>query len=226
MIKTKLSLEVRDFEGNLLQKKEQEGRSWVIGLMAFLYMYMSKSNALVVKDVTNTNRTLYFPTFSGGQYVYCTSNLQVAASGGGTSTLVATGRSGNQTYPAALDSTLVGIAVGTGAGAATPTDYVLATPVIHGLAAGQILYGGCGVDSLTFANPNGSFIIRRDFINVSGGNITLNEVGIYSPGQTGDNLPDNTNPNSFMIYRDIIGGGLAIVNGNVISAAVTVSVVV
>ncbi|MFA5377993.1 MAG: hypothetical protein WC455_19740 [Dehalococcoidia bacterium] len=220
MITTKLTIECRELDtGKLLKKIEQPGRSFLLNFMHGMFGQFGAgdSAATVVKDITNTGRTVR--SYTGTTMIPC--HLGINAPPGNSSLFAATfvSSGGGGQY---VDSELVGIVLGTGNTAVTPADYKAETRIAHGLAAGQVLYSGCGCDTLTFADPNGSFIIRRLFTNVSGGNITVNEVALYTIMYS----QSTTQLGHFCIYRDIIGGGLAIVNGNVVVVTITVQITV
>lgn len=221
-LKTMVKFEIKGLNGRHIVR-EWEGRSWLLQLFGILLHRMQNAAVANLRDITNTLRTVSFvgadSSATGGPF----DGAGLAVGPGGGMGLqypyaAAGGNPGGVNNP--LDSEQVGIVLGTGNTVATPIDYVVETRIQHGLAAGQILYGGTGLDSLIFADPNGSIIFRRALINVSGGNITLNEVCIYALDHSGGTIY------TFCIYRDIIAGGLAIVNGDVISAAITMSTVV
>lgn len=83
-------------------------------------------------------------------------------------------------FTGAAAQTTSGIVVGTGSTTPTDTDYKLQTLIAHGATAGLLLYGGT---SWTFLGDTGSghidILEDRILTNSSGGDITVNEVGIY-----------------------------------------------
>jgi len=71
-----------------------------------------------------------------------------------------------------------GILLGTDNTAVTLSDYVLGTKIAHGVAATQLSYGA---HSNNFAQPDGSnvdLVLIRLFTNSSGGDITVEEMGL------------------------------------------------
>jgi hypothetical protein len=107
-----------------------------------------------------------------------------------------------------------GIVVGTGVVAPTINDYHLGTIILHDAApptAGRLQYG-----IVTFGAPasdatTSQFTITRNFANASGGLITVTEIGLYVKGW----LLATTY--YFMTIRDVIGGGIAVPNGQTLT---------
>lgn len=107
---------------------------------------------------------------------------------------------------AAADVTL-GIIIGTGAVAPTINDYVIGTIIPNA----TMNYGG-----VTFGTPasdatTSQFTITRNFANVSGGAVTVNEIALYVKG-----YKYNT-AYYFMTIRDVIAGGIAVPNGQTLT---------
>lgn len=97
-----------------------------------------------------------------------------------------------------------GIVVGTGTDAVALTDYKLQTQIAHGGGGGQLNYGiSQRIGPFTPAGRY-AFNTLRDFVNVSGGAITVEECGVY--------VRATVTPYYFMTIRDIITGGIAVPN--------------
>ncbi len=165
MLTAKLIVERLDKEGRLLERREQQSNSFLIQFMQFL---QQRHDAIVVNilDITNVARAAAASTDP---------NLSIAAPGGygavagpGTAATIR------------MEGQRIGIVEGTGVAAVTPTNYQLATQILHGNGAGQFEYGGNEILPIIIAAPSASFIIRRYFTNNSGGAITVNEAGIYA----------------------------------------------
>lgn len=182
-IATTIGLSRLDKDFNLLEKRVQPSRSWTRHFFENWYVALGYGlNTLAnIRDVFNNLRTLG-PTTEG-----C-SGLQTASAPGDAAaympyrpmsyfanygTMVSSGNTITGEY--------LGIVVGSNNAAVTPTDSFLGTRIAHGSGAGQLLYGGCEVLAPTFADPNGAMIIRRYFTNISGGDVSVLESGIYSP---------------------------------------------
>lgn len=104
-----------------------------------------------------------------------------------------------------------GIIVGTGAVAVDIDDYVLGTPIAHGVAPTQLQYGAVAFGAPASDATTSQFTITRDFANGSGGDITVNEIAVYVKGK------ENTTDRYFMTIRDIIGGGILVPNGQTLT---------
>lgn len=72
-----------------------------------------------------------------------------------------------------------GIVVGTGIGAEDNEDYQLGTQIAHGVGAGELAHGSCALTLPVIALGNVDYVVERAFTNGSGGEITINEIGIY-----------------------------------------------
>jgi len=100
----------------------------------------------------------------------------------GTSSSVLTAANNFKT-DAPINTDDYGIVVGTNNTAVSINDYALNTQIMEGTGAGQMTHQA--VDFPEAVNVSGSdcrFQIHRDFINNSGGSITINEIGIYVYG--------------------------------------------
>jgi len=164
MLTTKLIVERLDKEGRLLERREQQSRSFLIQFMQFLqarHDYIT----LNILDITNTIRAAFVTRI----------NLQIASPGGWGAVKGAVEAS---VY--SIEGEQIGIVVGTGVGAVAPTNYALGAKIAHGNGAGQLEYGGNEILPIVIAAPSASFIIRRYFTNNSGGAITVQEAGIYA----------------------------------------------
>ncbi|MBA7680895.1 hypothetical protein ES703_89216 [subsurface metagenome] len=113
-----------------------------------------------------------------------------------------------------------GIIVGTGTTAPTIDDYVMETPIAHGTGAAELEYS-----AVTFGAPASDasisqFTITRNFSNPgNGGDITVNEIGLYVKGYDGATR-------YFMIIRDKVAGGIAVPDGQTLTVNYREQVVV
>jgi len=75
-----------------------------------------------------------------------------------------------------------GIVVGSGTSPASNTDYKLASKISHGTGAGQLLYNSMSEQYISTSEVSGNvdFVFWRTFTNDSGGNVTVNEIGVYA----------------------------------------------
>jgi hypothetical protein len=119
-------------------------------------------------------------------------------------------------------SVLSGIIVGGGVAAPTPTinDYVIASPIAHGVGAGNLQYG-----AVTFGLPasdttTSQFTITRNFANGSGNPITVYAIALYVKGiDARANDYPGVGPVTyyFMTIYDGIGGGITVANGQTLT---------
>ena len=87
----------------------------------------------------------------------------------------------------------------------------------------QLEYGGCEVINQSYANPNGQFTIQRYFTNNSAVPITVNEVGLQSPGCY---PADNTPTYAFLMARDVVPGGIALAASEILRVTYVVQITV
>ncbi|MBA7589973.1 hypothetical protein ES708_32072 [subsurface metagenome] len=163
-------------------------------------------------DISGTARDL--DGESAMSYIYYEkASLKIGSRPGQSAVLCISGDYTSQSKDIALEGQYIGIQVGTGITAVTPTDTALATRIAHGRSAGQLEYGGCELFGIAFSDPNGEFTIRRYFTNASGGSITVNEVGIYSVGCSKKSSGYSW---AFLIARDVVSPGVAVLDGEIL----------
>lgn len=140
---------VRDKNGNIVEERSQEAKSWLTAFNDWLYVrfkYSGANSDITTKDTGGVDRALR-------------SSAVVVISGAGDSS--------------------VGIVVGTGSTPVLVTQYALATQISHGTGAGQLSYGSTGYTDPATVGSSTSFKISRQFANSSGGGIVIQEVGLY-----------------------------------------------
>jgi len=146
---------VKDSEGRIIKCIGSLGtkpsRSYVIAFLTFVSACM-RVTTLSPTDITNTARMIY--NSAGGSF----QNFLINAGVGGTDR---------------------GIVIGSGVNAPTNTDYKLQTIIAHGAGAGQMSYGAQVINATGVVGANVDLIIQRTFTNNSGGDVTINEVGLY-----------------------------------------------
>lgn len=138
-----------------------------------------------------------------------------------TNTLVNIGMS-----PQTLDSNALvnddtfSIVVGTGNTAPTITDYAIETKIAHGAGAGQLQHSLTAFGLPTSNATQSHFTITRDFSNASGGDITVNEIGLYQRAREVGialNAASSRALHIFLTIRDTIVGGIVIGNGETLT---------
>lgn len=126
------------------------------------------------------------------------------------------------TAAATLDT--FGIQVGTGTNAVTANDYALQTKIAHGSGAGQLSYGLTTIPQTTGPAVTGSrayFDFVRIFTNNSGGDITINELGLVAEEQL------QVGTKVYIMYaRDKLTTGATVPNGGTIQVKYTLYVTV
>lgn len=116
-----------------------------------------------------------------------------------------------------VPSEQIGIVLGTGNTAVTPSDYKLGTLIAHGTGSGQLMYHGMFFPSnATVSGSSCTFDIERIYKNSSGGDVTINEIGIYCIGRYQNSL--------FCIVRDVLASPVTVANGEYLKVTYTISV--
>jgi len=113
---------------------------------------------------------------------------------------------GNYTFTcdAAIGILTNGIVVGSGNTAPTPLDFIMQTLITQGVGAGQLQYQPQTAPiGTTVTGAITSFTLERLMVNGSGGDVTVNEIGLY-----------NLFVQTFLIYRDVLGSSDIIPNGH------------
>lgn len=169
------TLEVFDKDGKLLQRHHQRSHSWLRNAYNHLASELFAKNAnddtfgagkLSIKQEDATVRYGTYPIALG-----YSSNVDIAPSG----------------YLGSAGLNTVGIIVGTGVAAESFEDYMLAVKIANGVGAGQLSYivSDTHVITYTAATKVLKDELVRYFNNNSGGDITVNEVGIICNGYVG-----------------------------------------
>lgn len=107
-------------------------------------------------------------------------------------------------WGAPLNENTWGFQVGTGDTAPTMDDYQMATKIVHGTGAGQMIHGALDVTQApTISGQVAYFTIGRTFTNSSGGDITVKEMGVV----------EQNNTNARVLQMRKLTGNLLIQNG-------------
>ena len=205
----KLILERFDTKGKLLERREQQSKSWTIAFIQMLYVAHAQTTHSM-DDITGTARVV---TGSSGNHK---GPLKIGSPPGKSGTICLCG-GGGFAWDNSQQGKDIGIVVGTGATAVTPTDNVLDTRIDHGEGGGQLQHGGTELYGLTIADPNGQFTARRYFTNVSGGAITVNEAGLHSIGVISEAASgEKVCAFPFLIARDVVAPGVSVLNNEIL----------
>jgi len=116
------------------------------------------------------------------------------------------------TYPglnvsAGVGADTWGIRIGTGSTAPTINDYNVEAGIAHAtMNHGAVTFGLPASDAST-----SQFTVTRDFSNVSGGVVTVNEIALIAL------LYKAQTSYTVMIIRDVISGGISVPNGQTLT---------
>jgi len=192
-----LEWEVRDKDGKIVSQGTKKSESFVRQFMELLlikFLNLPEPHVMQIRDINNTLQDI------------CNSP-QVFES------------------DAPIGEPSFGIVVGTGNAAPTINDYAIQTLIPHdagGHPAGSMQYG-----AVTFGAPasdatTSQFTITRNFANATAAPITVNEIALYVRAFTPPQCV--TTPiiqamfgRSFMTIRDVIAGGIVVLNGQTLT---------
>lgn len=218
MLTVKLIVERLDKEGRLLDRREQPSRSFTKGFLELLYVAHAQIPNGSPYSMTNIDGAAKNVDGTSSTYTrYSKENLRIGAPAGDAQVICLAGQKLDDSADILANTIVaskIGIQVGTGDVAVTPTDTALSARIAHGRGAGELEYGGCELIGIAFVNPNGEFTIRRYFTNASGGSITVNEVGIYAVGTYAPT--SSFYSNSFLIARDVVAPGVAVADTEIL----------
>jgi len=204
-------------DGELIWKSYRyRSRSFVQAFIKQFYVLFQHTSNIATTDTGGASRTVIVGTSTRSTPHICA----IGPGRGGRIALSTNSTVFTSAPTVAITSDKVGIVLGTGTTAVTPTDFQLATQIADGTAASTLEYFPSSGTALTISNPTGSFKLERLFRNSSGGTITVNEIGLYTIGST------NSIPFSFCAIRDIVSPGFAIANGEYARAIYTITVTV
>jgi len=205
----KLYYRVERFDKNnglISRGRKRESKSFVCAFLQVLYTTFANLS-YSIKDISNTVQTqsasVSGPLFlRGNSYptTYVTAYYQYNET--------------NATISVA-PSEYVGIVIGTGNTAVTPTDYKLVTRIAHGTTSGKMEYSGTMIYPVVVSAPNASFDIERIFRNSSGGSIEIKELGIDSHTLNG------ANGAIYCIIRDVLSPTVTVNDGEYLKVTYT-----
>lgn len=171
--------------GIVKEEHSQKSESFTQQFLQLLFVKMSGilgATGISVKDITNTNRACVDAYFATGQGA-----LWCAAA-------------------AALVTN--GIIIGTGVTGVDITDYKIETLIAH--ATMNYSIQGFAVPAADATTSQ--MTLTRNFSNVSGGDVTVNEIALYCACFYSPATSQN-----FCIIRDNIAGGITVPNGQTLT---------
>jgi hypothetical protein len=108
-----------------------------------------------------------------------------------------------------------GIVLGTGSTAASFADVTMDAGIGHGTGAGQLVYGECTNTTVTSNTTTSNFSVwylTRYFENRSGGNITVNEIGLVS------NATINSTNQVYLFDRRVLASPVTVPDNTIVTA--------
>jgi hypothetical protein len=196
-------VEVRDKNGKLISRHHGKSHSW---LKQFIQMMMAEWQyaygggnppSVTIVDETGTGR--YLPPPSLNYFNQCAWAINAPA--------------GSSEY---------GVKVGAGDTPNSLTTYALASPINHGTASGQLVYGALTIESVI--NPSGNdltFRITRVFTNNSGASVTVKEIGISTKRYDQSSIA-----RTFLFVRDVLPSPTNVPDGASLTIRYTVKITV
>jgi len=187
--KTYWKAEVHNAEGKRISAKERACHSFTLQFLSLLEAFMrGQAGTVTAKDTLNSDESI----------------PESPADLGGTIMLYAVD-----------DDDVYGTIVGTGSTAPTTTDYVMETPIAHGVGAGELDYNVQSFVAAAEVGANSDLQLVRTFTNSSGNSITVEEVGLYARSEN-----DAGVTKYFLILRDVTGG-VVVANGETLTVTFT-----
>lgn len=185
-------LEVTDREGRVIQRHRQRSHSWVRNAYNLLLSQMAGKN---IDDATFGTGKLSIKATHGG-VLNNAFGVNISAS-----TAFETSTSGYR-CPAANNT--YGIQVGSGTDAESLENYKLQSLIAEGVGAGKLNYIASEAPTKTWSAP--TFIISwvRYLNNNSGGDVSVNEVGLTARGNAENTI------NIFLMSRDKLASTITV----------------
>ncbi|MFP3265625.1 MAG: hypothetical protein RXO54_07315 [Acidilobus sp.] len=170
-----IDIVLKDKDGSVVKRVRTPGNSFLLNFMNMLYAVLTAT--AFAGFASERIRTTPSYNIEGRQIQY-TREL-----------------AGIQAWAPKEDDTH-GILIGNGTSTVTPTDTWLASQIKNGLGPGQMLYLFSEVGTTTVAGTSAYITLKRSFINHSGNDITVTELGV---------AVWNVNPSAYLlIIRDLI----------------------
>jgi hypothetical protein len=229
-MKAFITFEKYDQGFRTLEKRQLSSRSFTKGLIALLYVFHAQipsGSPYAYNDEAGNSRNLMVSQWGDGRKALGT--FKANAGGGSVNEVVWNMGSGGSSGSGFITSITVpgeklGVVIGTGVTAVSPTDTSLVNRITHGRGVGQMEYGGSEIVNLALANPNGSIDLRRYFTNLNGNPITVNECGIYAAG-CHPSSPLGAS-SAFCIARDLVSPGVIVANTEILRVIYTLQITV
>jgi hypothetical protein len=199
MLKGTIEILVKDENGKIVKYGRHEMHSFVNNFLKFLEAFMKSDGvgSTTITDTGGSSRTVYGARTTTSYYV---SEMGALAS------------DNDDTY---------GILVGSGTTTVNLNQYALASKISHGSGTGQLDYDPVSADDYgvdtSVSPPVYRLRLVRVFKNLTGGVVTIKEVGIAVRYRTDTDY-------KFLIARDVLPIPYDIPSGGSATVAVTVEV--
>jgi hypothetical protein len=191
-VKAELTVEVLRKDGERIYRLKAESKSFLLNYAkVFVVMLGAPASATGSSGGIFASASIMN---TGGAVVTCPMEWYAGsvALGGGTPM--------GMSAPDNDDS--YGIVVGSGSTPVSPTDYALAAKISHGTGAGRLDYGPATITS-SYGTTSSYTEMARTFLNASGSDVTVREVGIIPWCYWKDNDAVRYNV-KFLIARDVL----------------------
>jgi len=196
---------VRDSEGNIIKVHRQRSHSPTVNFIG-LFMplsYFNTNNASFTITNTTGGTCSYQPGLGSNKQDIAYPNTQ----------------NNHNTY-------IVMIQVGSGQQSNPYTAIALAAPIANGSGAGQLIYQSVTISSnITLNGDTAYFYITQTYNNMSGGAITITEVGIILELQIVNYInTSSTNCGNILIWYDVLSSSISVPNGGSVTIYYTFTV--
>ena len=210
ILRGNFTFEVFDNQGRLLERREIPANSWVRNAYNMLLSVMGSKNA----NNSTFGAGLLSIKITSGAVRYGTKPI-------GWRYNMSLDAPGNDGYVAGAAADTWGIEVGSGSTAWSFEDFILATKIANGTGGGQLSYISHDVSEQSYVAGTKTFSIKhvRYFNNNSGGNVSVNEVGIVAQGDVNGDLV------LFLVERTVLDSTVTIPNTGQLKVAYTISLV-
>jgi len=189
-----IDITVRRPDGSVRLEKTEEGHSFLANFIKTFYA------AAMMHHAPNVDGAAMTLTDTGG-----------TARAGNTGTCETVwGQPTLMSCNALVADSTYGVLVGTDTGAVYPKDianYKLGTQIAHGTGAGQLSHSNHSIVGSSVTATDSIAGITRTFANVSGGSITVNEIGLATK------MYWDMAYRYFMIIRDLLAAPVVVAHG-------------
>lgn len=202
-----IGLKVHDKLGALTFDDIQRGHSWTRNYYNFIFGV----SADMVGGGSNNFGVGYLSSKGTAGTIYYSASYAIQR----TSYSVANGG-----FQGAATNATYGILVGTGDTAFDKNQYVLVTPIAHGVTAGTLSYAVSTVPSSSYNAETDTWTgtLARVFNNNSGGEIVVKETGLVWYGYF-----VGSSTNQFLMERSVLSPTVAVANGAQLTVTYTIT---